>query len=212
MSHNNDQIEINTPLTKEDITQIVNSETIQQAIKDSHDAWEKTKFKWQIFVALIMALSAAFGYYLKWDSDRKDRIEQQIQVANERKAEQIQARINLKMEWMRKANSAVMEMREIHETIIRKCLYHNPRNLYKENIARMNAEFDVARAFDGIRFIFDNNIQERFNQLNKFDESITDVCAKNTPTDDVWRKYQFELNNLMGESIDADKQELNKFK
>ncbi len=64
MSHNNDSIEINAPLTKEDITQIVNSETMQQAIKDSHDAWEKTKFKWQIFVALRMAFSAAVGYYL----------------------------------------------------------------------------------------------------------------------------------------------------
>jgi hypothetical protein len=72
MPHDNHTSEINPALSKDDINQIVSSEPMQQAIKDSHDAWEKTKFKWQIFVALIMAFSAAFGYYLKWDSDRKD--------------------------------------------------------------------------------------------------------------------------------------------
>ena len=157
-----------------------------------------------------MAFSAAFGYYLKWDSDRKDRLEQQIQAANERKAEQIQAVINQKMEWMRRANIAVMNLRELHEDIIAKCIYHKQRNQYAEYIARTNERMNVGKTYDRIRFIFNNINQEKFADFTNFDESITDVCAKEAPSDDRWRQYQYDLNNLMGQSIQQDKDDLMK--
>lgn len=208
MSQNNDSIKPNYEITKDEINTIVNSETLQKAIKDSHDAWEKTKFKWQIFVALVMALSAALGYYLKWDSDRKDLIEQQIQAANERKAEQIQAEINLKMEWMRRADEAIMNMRKTRELIVIGCDYNLPRNRMAEDISRFNARYNVANTFTGIRFIFNNDVENKSQQLVKFDENVKDVCSKSAPEDNIWREYVIQINNLMEKSVQDEQNKL----
>ncbi len=42
MPHNNKPPKATPEITKDEINKIVNSEALQKAIKDSHDAWEKT--------------------------------------------------------------------------------------------------------------------------------------------------------------------------
>lgn len=208
MPQNNEPSKNTSEITKDEINTIVNSEALQKAIKDSHDAWEKTKFKWQIFVALVMALSAALGYYLKWDSDRKDLIEQQIQAANERKAEQIQAEINLKMEWMRRTNNAIKDMRKTRALIIIGCKYQRPISMYNQEVERFLVRDQVARNFDGVMFIFNNSVQKKVSDLINFDESINNVCSTNAPSDDQWHKYENEISILMENSITQDEQTL----
>ncbi len=141
---------------------------------------------------------------------RKDRIEQQIQAANERRAEEIQARINLKMEWMKNTNSAIKNMRKTRELIILDCQFNHTPSQYEQEKERFIARDDVARSFDGIKFIFDDNVQQAFLKLTSFDENIRDVCAKNAPSDMQWHTYEDNLNSLMEKSIYGDNLALSK--
>lgn len=209
MSQNNESIKPNSEITKDEINTIVNSEALQKAIKDSHDAWEKTKFKWQIFVALVMALSAALGYYLKWDSDRKDLIEQQIQAANERKAKELQAIIYQKIETMKIADNALMNARELQEKLIMNCQYDRSLGNYKEKLQRLQARYEIIKAFTGINFIFNLDVLNRVRDLVAFDNQINNVCAL-PQIDKIWYQYSMNIDEAMGSSINIDKANLEK--
>lgn len=159
-----------------------------------------------------MAASAAFGYYLKWDSDRKDRIGQQIQAANERGVEEIQARINLKMEWMKITNLAIKDMRKTRELTVLACRYHHSPTSYQQSVSRFNVRYEVAKSFDGIRFIFNSEIQNKFIELTAFDESVDDVCSPKAPSDEKWHKLASAVDELMENSIEVDQVNLEKLR
>lgn len=112
------------------------------------------------------------------------------------------------MEWMRRADLAVMNMRKTREMIVIHCQYHLPRNIYQEKIDRINAQYEIIKTFVGINFIFDNQVLDKIHQLMQFDKSINDVCDQSAPSDDAWYKYAVEIDNLMGNSITNDKLKL----
>ena len=99
-------------------------------------------------------------------------------------------------------------MRKVRYHIVLHCKNGHPVTLEKQELMRFNARNAVALAFTGSRFVFNDAVEKKLDELTAFDESIKDVCAKGAPGDNKWRQYLIEINNLMGHSIREDQNSL----
>jgi hypothetical protein len=175
--------------------------------KESHVQIVKT------LLYVITILIAVAGFFLSWYATYESN-KFQAQIAyNERQAQHIRDVIKEKRYWANQLIGSIMDMRETRITIVINCLHKTPFSLRQQALMRMKTEYRVIRAISKSRTVFKNKgLIDTIIALNKFEESIPDVCAKNAPSNEAWRQYQNKVVLIIENSINADEQQLLKLK
>lgn len=151
----------------------------------------------QLGMAFIAAMVALAGYFLSAHASYQQREDESIRET-----------INRKIEWVQKIDSAVTNMRYTRYVVVLQCKFHRPLRLYDQSLRRFDALNKVVTATAGVSYIFNEKVKDNIVELNHFDESVKDVCAPGAPDDQEWYKRAYEINKLMGESIQQDKEKL----
>jgi|SRR5579871_1846526 len=146
----------------------------------------------------VVALAAGlFGYLLKANSE-----------ADDRRAEMIHKIIDEKEKWAQKVDIGILDLRRTRFLLKYDCDHHKSQSLDEREKVRELARFDFAKTYAGIDEIFGEAVIQICRDFTKFDASIRDVCAKNTPDDEVWRAYLLKINEQMHISIRKDRGKL----
>ena len=171
-------------------------------------------------IILMMLAIGLLAYFVTWYlSFRQRMVEtahatqyyQTLEVAHrDRQADNLHEKIKTKMAWLAQANQAMMDMRKTRYLIELKCKYHQSVMPYEQEVARFTARDEVARAFTGSRFVFNDNVQAIALKLTHLDEENKDVCANGAPSDVAYQELQRQIVTLMGESIQIDQEALKK--
>lgn len=199
-------------LTKHDILDILKHDAVAQTLEQffKRNRWAQF-FKTLSFV--LMAALGVGGFYLAWDSNRQENYAAEIREQNQRQAADLEQKIKTKLEWMRQINKTILDMRQVRQFIIFRCIFnYHPLNQYEQQVLRYEAQTTVIKAYTGSRFIFNDAVENKTRELIHFDETIKDVCAKNAPSDEIWHQYQRSLDDLMGQSIKDDEDKLKKLR
>ena len=178
-----------------DVAHLLRDKTVQRTLRAlSPHGWLQVVKEIGAVMAVIAAL---IGYFLTWDAERSDR-----------RADQIRDVIKEKIVWMRQADSGIMEVRKVRYLIRLKCEYHKPITPYEQAWQRFIARYQSVKAFTGIEQVYDYTIYNAFREFTHFDESVKDVCAKDAPRDTAWWQYLHDVNHLMRQSIQKDRNQL----
>lgn len=209
MEDQNSEVERRHPpgLSRDDIITILKHDAFFNILHQFIQHGRSTQF-WKSISFVIMAFLGIGGFYLAWMATLETNKIESHRMYDERQAALIEQKITNKINWMRKTDQAMIDLRKTHEYIVLHCKYDTPLSKYQQALLRSNAQFELNKSFTGIEFIFDENIHQKFHGFINFDRTIPDVCAPNAPTDDTYLQYAHELINLMGQSIQKDKNAL----
>lgn len=147
----------------------------------------------------IALVSGVFGYLIKANSER-----------DHRRAEAIHKIIAEKKQWALRVNKELMGVRRVRFLIKHDCEHNKIPSSYEQKLKRVLARAKLVEAFTGIYETYDDELYDLFVNFTKFDENVADVCAKDAPSDDVWRNFQRQINQKMRLSIRNDRDNLEK--
>lgn len=184
-------------LSKRDVLDILKSDVVQQVINKITPKQNKV-FQFFRGVGFILAIIGGLaGYYISW-----------LSAQDSHKVEEAQTAINRDIEWLRVIDQSVMEMRKTVHLIKLDCQYGKYLTQYEQDKRRFLARYRVALAMSGVSHIFNMKVFEALRNLTAFDESISDVCAKDAPPDEAWEEKFGLVNNAIGEIIKEEKLKL----
>lgn len=180
-----------------EIGQVIRDKEFQRTV-DKFSYRHETFFRALKAIGIAIALfSGLFGYMLKANSE-----------ADDRKAEAIHKVIDKKEAWAIKVDQGILEFRQAMFFIKESC--ENKAESKKEReTKRVIASYELIKSFIGLNEIFGEETYKILLDLTKLDESVSDICAKNAPDDEVWRSYLKRLNKLMHASIAEDRNKIN---
>jgi len=196
---------------KNEIIALIKHDEVEQLFKRFLSHAQKSHRSKVIINAIVIFLGFLIGigaFYLAYQASTDETAIANKRAYDQAKAINVAATVRRKIEWMKKMNSSVINMRKVRYHILLRCKHGHPDSLEKQELLRLNAALDVIHAFTGSQFIFNDAVQKKVDQLIKFDRSVKNVCAKGAPKDDKWRAYLIEIDNLMGQSIKEDQETL----
>lgn len=169
----------------------------------------RTKVIINSIVILLGFLIGIGAFYLAYQASADETLIATKKAYDQERSLNIQENIRRKIQWMRKLDSAVINLRIVRDHIVLQCKYNQPISAYRQELLRDNARFVIINAFTGSNFVFNDALYQQAPALIAFDESVKDVCAANAPHDIKWREHLIAINNIMGQSIRKDQEMLN---
>lgn len=193
---------------KNTILGVLKSDELDQIVdrfieKESHVQIFKT------ILYVVTILIAAAGFFSSWYATYESNKFQAQMAFNEQQAKHVRDEIQGKIMWMNRGIDAIMDMRTTRELIVINCRYHIPFTPQNQAKLRVLAEYKVIRAFSNSKPIFKSEeLISAVRALNKFEESVPDVCAKNAPKDQAWLDHLRKITKIMEKSIAIDEKKL----
>jgi hypothetical protein len=182
----------------QEVSKIIRDPVLQQTIGQFRK--NETAFRIIKGIGFSIALaSGLFGYFLKANSEADDRKEAALTNI-----------INEKKEFAQKINRGILEVRKTRYLIKYDCDNGKAASLYEQGQKRFLARDKLVESFNGVREVFDKQLFQTLLELTAFDESVTDVCAKNAPEDVAWVTISRKANEQIRASIGTDREKLTK--
>lgn len=164
-----------------------------------------------IINSLVIFLGFSIGigaFYLAYQASANQTLVAIQRAYDQEKSLNIQADIRRKIEWLKKIDAAIINLRKLRYRIILQCKYNKPISAYQQALLRENARWVVANTLSGSKFVFNDALEQKVSELNAFDESVKNLCGKNAPKDIKWREYLIAIDNIMGQTIRKDQDRL----
>lgn len=205
------ELQLKKDIIKQTVVEILENSTVAGIFSNVLGTRKKKEF-WKTLSFISTTIIAVVGFYMGWLTTIRSNNAIAERDYNQRQERHIEESIKNKIDWMRRNDDAVIDIRATRYFITLRCNYQHPFTPEEQETLRFNARYKAAKTFTGSNFVFNDAVVTKFKELVKFDESVRDVCDPTSPGDEEWWKYLQEINALMGESIQADEDKLSKLK
>ncbi len=192
-------------MSKDDLHEVVSKaldhENVAKivGIVDKYIDQSRSKKRRKNVINAIYVVAALLGFYLAWDA-----------TMNQLAANRINEDIKIQKAEIKKITAAMINVRKVRAQIMLNCKHGRPDSAFEQDKMRFLAKYRLIETGVGMQFDFTPDIERKIDEFIKFDESVKNVCAVNSPSSLIWRQYTHEIGQLMGKAIQENKKKLSR--